>query len=80
MYVDINQLTIFPDPCFILQDTPVPSATDSVVSDDEGVVVSKEEVEESINKAVVRTHASLFGTINAQPMLHFSALYIDDAL
>ena len=49
----------------IFQDTPEPSTSESVVSDDEGVLISKEEVEESINRAVVRTHASLFGVIDS---------------
>ncbi|KAF9646050.1 hypothetical protein BDM02DRAFT_319882 [Thelephora ganbajun] len=45
--------------------TPESSATESVVSDDDGVVISKEDLEESINRAIVRTHASLFGAIVA---------------
>ena len=48
----------------ILQPALEPSASESVVSDDDGVVVSNEEVEESINKALVRTHASHFGAID----------------
>jgi len=32
--------------------TPEPSATESVVSDDDGVVISKEDLEESINQAI----------------------------
>jgi len=49
----------------ILQATPESTASESGVSDDDGVVISKEDLEESINKAVVRTHTSLFGAIDA---------------
>ena len=40
--------------CRALQATPEPSASESGVSDDDGVVISKEDLEESINQAVVR--------------------------
>ena len=41
----------------IPQATPEPSVTESAISDSDGVVISKEDLEESINAAVVRTHA-----------------------
>ena len=40
--------------CRALQVTPEPSVTESAVSDDDGAVISKEDLEESINQAVVR--------------------------
>jgi len=49
----------------IFQAAPEPTASESGVSDDDGVVISKEDLEESINKAVVSTHASLFCAIDA---------------
>jgi len=52
-------------PYHVLQATPEADATESGVSDDDGVVISKEDLEESINKAVVRAHASRFGAIDA---------------
>ena len=48
-----------------LQTTPEPDASEPQIRDDEGVAISKEELEESINKAVVCTHASFFGAIGA---------------
>ena len=38
----------------LLQATPEPNATESVVSDGDAVVISKEDLEESINQAIVR--------------------------
>ena len=52
-------------PCHIIQVTPEPSTLESTTSDDVGVVIPVEEVEESITKAIVRTHASHFGVISA---------------
>ena len=49
----------------LLQATPEPSATESGISDSDGVVISKHDLEESINKAIVRIHPSRFCVINA---------------
>jgi hypothetical protein len=46
-------------PHCVLQAAPEPNSTESALSDDDGVVISKEELEESINRAVVRAHVPL---------------------
>ena len=52
-------------PYHIIQVTPEPSSPESTTSHDDGIVIPVEEVEESITKAVVHTHASYFGAIGA---------------
>jgi hypothetical protein len=53
---------MFMCPRGMFQSAPEARTPESVVSDDEGVLVSKEEVEESISKAVVSIP---FGAIEA---------------
>ena len=58
-------------PRHTLQATSESSSAESAVSDDDGVVISEEDLEESINKAVVRIHTPLFGTINSKLIPYF---------
>ena len=53
-------MLIYVRPYLLLQATPEPSATESVISDSDGVVISKDDLQESINKALVRIRASTF--------------------
>ena len=57
-------MLIYVRPYLLSQATPEPSVTESVVSDSDAVVVSKEDLEESINQAIVCTHACRLCVIN----------------